>query len=107
VSQGSREIGIRMALGAPRRAVVLAVAREAAVLVGVGTAAGLAVTHLAILALRGVTVPAVGFAGFRPATDLASLAAIAAFLAAIGLAAAIVPARRAATMDPLTALRRD
>jgi cell division protein FtsX len=60
VSRRSREIGIRMALGARSQQVVWTVAREVALLVGVGTGAGLALTLLAILALRAVTSPTPG-----------------------------------------------
>ena len=56
VSRRSREIGIRMALGAQRHHVVLTVGREVALLVGVGTSIGIGVTLMAILALRAVTI---------------------------------------------------
>ena len=107
VSRRSREIGIRMALGARSQQVVWTVAREVAVLVGVGTGAGLALSLLAILALRAVTVPTPGISLYRPTADPLALLSIAAFMAMVGLAAAYVPARRAARMDPLAALRRD
>jgi ABC-type antimicrobial peptide transport system permease subunit len=107
VSRRSREIGIRMALGARSQQVVWAVAREVALLIGVGTGAGLAVTLLAILALQAVTVPTPGISVYRPTADPLMLLSIAAFMALVGLAAACVPARRAARMDPLAALRRD
>ena len=107
VSRRSREIGIRMALGARSQQVVWTVAREVALLVGVGTGAGLALTLLAILALRAVTVPTPGISLYRPTADPLALLSIAAFMAMVGLAAAYVPARRAARMDPLAALRRD
>jgi predicted permease len=107
VSRRSREIGIRMALGARRQEVVWTVAREVALLVGVGTAVGLTLTLLAILALRAVTVPTPGISLYRPTADPLTLLSIAAFMAMVGLAAAYVPARRAASMDPLAALRHD
>jgi hypothetical protein len=107
VSRRSREIGIRMALGARSRQAVWTVARDVALLVGVGTAAGLTLTLLAILALRAVIVPTPGVSVYRPTADPVALLSIAAFMAMVGLAAACVPARRAATMDPLAALRRD
>jgi ABC-type antimicrobial peptide transport system permease subunit len=44
---------------------------------------------------------------YRPSVDPVALLAIAAFMAMVGLAAAYVPARRAARMDPLVALRHD
>jgi ABC-type antimicrobial peptide transport system permease subunit len=107
VSRRSREIGIRMALGARSQEVVWTVAREVTLLVGVGTGAGLALTLLAILALRAVTVPTPGISLYRPTADPLALLAITAFMAMVALAAAYVPARRAARMDPLAALRHD
>jgi ABC-type antimicrobial peptide transport system permease subunit len=83
------------------------VAREVALLVAVGTGAGLTLTLLAILALRGVTAPAPGISLYRPTADPVALLSITAFMAMVGLAAAYLPARRAARMDPLVALRRD
>jgi hypothetical protein len=107
VSRRSREIGIRMALGARSQEVVWTVAREVLVLVGVGTGVGLTLSLLAILAMRLVVAPARGISIYRPTADPVALITIAAFMAIVGLAAAYVPARRAATMDPLVALRRD
>jgi ABC-type antimicrobial peptide transport system permease subunit len=107
VSRRSREIGIRMALGARSQQVVWTVVREVAVVVGVGTGVGLTLTVLAILALGAVTVPTPGVSLYRPTVDPLALLSIAAFMAMTGLAAAYAPARRAAGLDPLTALRRD
>ena len=107
VSRRSREIGIRMALGARSQQVVWTVAREVAVLVGVGTGVGLTLSLLAILGLRLVSISTPGISLYRPTADPAALLAIAAFMAMVGLAAAYMPARRAARMDPLVALRRD
>jgi len=107
VSRRSREIGIRMALGARSQQVVWTVAREVAVLVGVGTGVGLTLALLAILALRLVTVSTPGVSLYRPTADPVALLSIAAFMAMVGLAAAYLPARRAARMDPLVALRHD
>lgn len=107
VSRRSREIGIRMALGARSQQVVWTVAGEVAVLVGVGTGAGLTLSLLVILALRLVTVPTVGISVYRPTADPVALLSIAVFMAVVGMAAASIPARRAARMDPLVALRHD
>jgi predicted permease len=107
VLRRSREIGIRMALGARRPQVVWTVTRGVAVLVGVGTAVGLSISLLAILALRVFSAPAPGISLYRPTADPAALISIAAVMAAVGLAAASIPAWRAARMDPLSALRRD
>jgi ABC-type antimicrobial peptide transport system permease subunit len=87
--------------------VVWSVARDVAALVGVGTVAGLTLSLLIVLALRAATVSTPGVALFRPTVDPAALLSIAAFMAMVGVAAAYLPARRAATMDPLAALRRD
>ncbi len=107
VSRRSREIGIRMALGAQSQQVVWTVAGEVAMLVGVGTGVGLTLSLMAILALRLVTISTPGIALYRPTADPVALLSIAAFMAMVGLAAAYAPARRAARMDPLVALRRD
>ena len=79
-------------------------------LVGAGTGLGLALSIVAILVLRVVSVPPSGAANitlYRPDVDPAALASIALFMAIVGTAAAYVPARRAARLDPLLALRRD
>lgn len=96
-----------MALGAQSRQVVWSVAREVSVLVGVGTSVGLALSLVAILALRLVTVSTPGISIYRPTADPVALLLIAVFMAIVGLAAAFMPARRAARMDPLAALRHD
>ena len=107
VSRRSHEIGIRMALGARSQQVVWTVAREVAMLVVVGTGVGLTLSLMVILALRFVSVSTPGISLYRPTADPLALLSIAAFMAMVGLVAACVPARRAATMDPLAALRRD
>jgi len=110
VERRSREIGIRMALGARSRQVVWGIARGVAGLVAVGTGIGLFLSVLAMLALRAVptgsNVGVGNIAVYRPSIDPIPLLAIAAVTALVGVAAAFVPARRAALMDPLVALRR-
>ena len=110
VSRRAREIGIRMALGADSGQVVRSVAFEVGGLVAVGTAVGLGFAVLGILALRvSGTTAATGVASvsfYQPRIDPVAMATIAAFTAVVGLAASFVPARRAARMDPLIALRR-
>ena len=108
VMRRSREIGIRMALGAQSRGVVWTVAREVTILLAVGTGVGLVLSIVGILGLR-----MVGFSSntlhftlvVRP--DPIALLWVAVFMAIVGTGAAYVPARRAAKMDPLVALRRD
>jgi putative ABC transport system permease protein len=98
VAQRTREIGIRMALGARAADVVRLVLREGMAPVIVGGAAGmlaaLAVTRAIRTMLFGVTP-----------LDAVSFAAAPAILAAVALLACYVPARRATRVDPLVALR--
>jgi ABC-type antimicrobial peptide transport system permease subunit len=111
VERRSREIGIRMALGARSQQVVWSIARGVAGLIGVGTGIGLVLSVLTILALRAVPTGnnmGVGnIAVYHPSIDPIALLAIAAVTALVGVAAAFVPARRAALMDPLVALRHE
>ena len=107
VTRRSREIGIRMAIGARSGQVVWTVVRGVAGLVGLGTALGLGFSVLATLALRAAYAPAPGVSLYRPTVDPVGLLAIAIIMGAVGAAAAFVPARRAASIDPLLALRHE
>jgi macrolide transport system ATP-binding/permease protein len=111
VARRSREIGIRMALGARSQEVVSSIARGVAGLVGVGTGVGLFLTVLLMLALRassGESDIGIGnISVYRPTIDPLELLAIAAVTALVGIAAAFVPARRATRVHPLVALRHE
>ncbi len=98
VARRRNEIGIRMALGASRGAVLALIMREAAWLVGVGVAVG---TVLAIALAR--TADTLLF-GMRPG-DPVSLLLAAGSLAAVAAVASWLPARRAAGLEPTIALR--
>jgi putative ABC transport system permease protein len=100
VSQRTREIGIRMALGAnPGRVVALVVARGM-VLVGIGLAVGLA-GALALTRLMSSLLFAVS------ARDPQSFAVVSMVLAVVALMACYLPARMAARVDPMIALRSE
>jgi predicted permease len=98
VSRRTREIGIRMALGASPRAVVRMVVGEGARLAAVGLALGIAGAAGLARAMNSLLV---GVGVLDPATFLA----VPLFLAAVALTAGYLPARRAAGADPLAALR--
>jgi predicted permease len=100
VSRRTREIGVRMSLGAQRGDIVLLVVRRAVVPVAVGLGAGL----IASLAVTGLVRSLLY--GVEP-NDPLTLAAGAAVLLAAAVLAAYLPARRAASVDPTTALRRE
>jgi putative ABC transport system permease protein len=100
VTQRSAEIGIRMALGATPRAVLALVMKEGALVVAVGALAGVAgalvLTRYLATLLYGVT-----------ATDPRTYLAVIIGLALAASAASFLPARRAAVLDPVVALRHD
>jgi len=98
VSQGTRELGIRMALGATQPAILRLVIRQGLVLalcgVGIGLIAAVAFARLVSGLLFGVR-----------STDPVTFAAIALLLTAVALLASYIPARRAARIDPMISLR--
>jgi predicted permease len=100
VSQRTREVGIRMALGASNGSVVKLVLREGSVLVGVGIGIGLAA---AILVSRFLESFLYGVSSTDPLTFLI----IPAVLVLVSFLASYLPARRAAKVDPMVALRFD
>jgi predicted permease len=100
VTRRTREIGVRMALGAERREVVGLVLRECLVITASGMALGLA----ASLALGGFARRLLFEIG---PSDPLSLAGACAVMAAVTLAAGAIPARRAARVEPVVALRHE
>src|SRR5215471_1190733 len=100
VSRRTREIGIRMALGAEPRNVLAVILGEGILLIGSGVAIGLAAS---LVLTRFLSSFLFGVA----ATDPLTFAAVAFLLAAVALAACYIPARRALRVDPLIALRAE
>jgi putative ABC transport system permease protein len=98
VAQRTGEIGIRMALGAQKADVLMLVQRQGLMLVtiglGIGIAGALALTRLMSTLLFRVQ-----------ATDPVTFVLVAGVLIAVSLMACLVPARRAAKVDPIVALR--
>jgi hypothetical protein len=100
VARRTRELGIRVALGAGRRQLTAIVLAQGLRIVAVGIVVGLAGAVLATRVIRGLL--------FRvSATDPATYAAIAAVVCAIALVACLVPLWRALRVDPVRALRAD
>ena len=101
VAQRTREIGIRMALGAHAGTVLALVVREALVMavvgVAIGTAAAYLLTEWLVASLLFNTSP----------HDPVTFVLVAAMLATVSMAAAYVPARRATRVDPIVALRAE
>jgi macrolide transport system ATP-binding/permease protein len=100
VGQRTREIGVRMALGAGRTSVLTLVLSEAGRLIALGTVAGLAAAIGAGTLMRGLLFEV-------QAWDLSTLAWVACALSASALVASYVPARRAASVNPTEALRAE
>jgi ABC-type antimicrobial peptide transport system permease subunit len=94
------EIGLRMALGASRTDILVMILRESAILLGAGLAIGVA------LEMAAGNVAASMLYGLKPRDPFALASAIAA-MAVIAIAASLLPARRAATVDPMAALREE
>jgi macrolide transport system ATP-binding/permease protein len=100
VSQRTRELGIRLALGAQPRMLYQLVMKEAGWLAAAGIAIGLACAITAATLMRGLLF------GVR-SWDVSTLAAVAVVLGASALLASYVPARRAASLDPVEVLRSE
>lgn len=95
-----REVGLRVALGAPRRRIVAELVGKALRVVAIACIAGLALSFALSQLLAGMLY------GVSSADPLA-LGAVVALVTAVGVVAALVPALRAAHVDPMTVLRED
>ena len=100
VTRRTHELGVRMALGAPRRHVLGLMLTMGGRLVLAGLALGIAASVAATRLLRSQLF------GVQPG-DLPAYAAVVALLAAVALVACYLPARRAAAVDPMIALRQE
>lgn len=100
VVQHSQEIGVRMALGAPRGKVLSLVLGRGTRLIGIGVGVGIAAAFLASRALASLLF------GVKP-TDAPTFVTVSLLLALLGLSACAVPALRATRVDPLVVLRNE
>jgi predicted permease len=98
VNQGTRDLGIRMALGASQRSILTLVVRQGMVLAFSGVTMGLAAAFMLTRLIRSLLFEV-------NATDPLTFVGIALLLATIALLACFVPARRATRIDPLISLR--
>jgi len=101
VARRVKEIGLRVALGAEPRRVLILVVREAAVLTGTGLTIGLLIAFFVTKPLAAFLVPEVS------TSDPLTYASVCGLLVLAGLPAAAFPARRALGVDPMIALRND
>ncbi|HZZ38745.1 MAG TPA: ABC transporter permease [Acidobacteriaceae bacterium] len=100
VSQRTRELGVRLALGAQRGDIIWLILRHALWLLGAGTAIGLVVAWIARNLMRSYLYGAAGY-------DMATIALVVLALGSCGVVASYWPARRAASVDPVEALRTE
>jgi putative ABC transport system permease protein len=100
VSYRRREIGVRMALGATRKSVAELVIRQGSILIGSGLGVGLVLAFATTRLIK-------GFLYQVQALDMWTYVAVAVTLLAVGLIAALIPARRAAYIEPMEALRTE
>jgi ABC-type antimicrobial peptide transport system permease subunit len=100
VSYRRREIGVRLALGATRNSILAMVLRQGALLVCLGTAGGM------VLAISAGKLVKSFLYGVKP-VDAWTYAGVVLLLALVGAIAALVPARRAAAVEPIMALREE
>jgi putative ABC transport system permease protein len=112
VAQRTQEIGVRMALGAARGHVMLMVVRQSLAMIGLGLIAGLVLAFVLALSVSRVsfTNSAMGSSANlmgASSTDPLVYMAAAVFLCVVALIAALIPARRAAAIEPMKALRTE
>jgi putative ABC transport system permease protein len=100
VSYRRREIGVRMALGATRPSVAQLILRQGSILIGAGLGAGLLLAFATARLIK-------GFLYQVQPLDVWTYVAVALTLPVIGLIAALLPARRAASIEPMQALRTE
>jgi putative ABC transport system permease protein len=100
VMQRTKEIGIRLALGAPRARLWITIARHGLTPVIAGLAVGMAAAMVTTRSIAGLLFGV-------PSTDPVTYGAVAGVLVLAGLLACWIPARRAARIDPLEALRQE
>ena len=100
VARRTREIGVRLALGAERRGIFALILRHGAWVIGTGVLIGLAGAAAVTRTVRSML--------FEVAPgDMLTLIAVTSVLCAVGVAACLIPARRATRVDPLVALRHE
>jgi putative ABC transport system permease protein len=100
VSYRRREIGVRMALGATRQSVAQLVLRQGSILIGAGLGAGLLLAFASARLIK-------GFLYQVQPLDIATYVAVAVTLSVVGVIAALLPARKAASVEPMQALRTE
>jgi ABC-type antimicrobial peptide transport system permease subunit len=100
VNQRTREIGLRMALGAPRQQVLRLIMREGMTVGAIGIGAGVAGALLLSRVLASLVFDV-------PVRDPLTYVVVAATLTLVALAACVIPARNASRVDPMTALRTE
>jgi putative ABC transport system permease protein len=100
VSYRRREIGVRMALGATRLSVAQLILRQGSILIGAGLGVGLLLAFATARLIK-------GFLYQVQPLDVWTYVVVAVTLSVIGLIAALIPARRAASIEPMEALRTE
>jgi predicted permease len=100
VAQSTHEIGIRMALGAARRGIVLMIARQSLTVALIGIVCGLAAAAGLVRLMKAMLYQV-------DALDPVTFAAVALLVLIVAMGAALIPARAAMNVDPMIALRRE